>query len=61
MAESIAKYWHESFDTVMDLSKGWLRTVRTPTPQMDVFSVVIQIGADHLLSENSSHNDVVTF
>jgi hypothetical protein len=30
-----------------------LRNVRTPTAQMDFFSVITQIGADHLISERS--------
>jgi hypothetical protein len=33
--------------------RGLLRNVRTPTAQMDAFSVITQIGADHLMSQGS--------
>lgn len=33
--------------------RGLLRNVRTPTAQMDAFSVITQIGADHLMSQFS--------
>lgn len=36
-----------------DSAAGLLKTVRTPTAQMDLFSVITQIGADHLVSEKS--------
>ena len=41
-------------DPGKDLAAGLLRNVRMPTAQMDVFSVITQIGADHLVSETSS-------
>lgn len=33
-----------------------LRTVRTPTAQMDIFSVITQICADHLMNKDSGHD-----
>ena len=33
---------------------GILRTVRVPTAQMDVFSVVLQVCADHLIMQGSA-------
>lgn len=44
----------DSVDTV-------LRTVRTPTAQMDVFSVLRQICADHLVGENPGPSVLQTF
>lgn len=38
-----------------------LRNVRLPCAQMDVFSLLLQICADHLLSENSSDEQVSLF
>jgi hypothetical protein len=50
---SITGLFHSEFDSFEDLTAGLLRNVRTPTAQMDVFSVIIQLGADHLVSEVS--------
>jgi hypothetical protein len=36
-----------------DLVSAILRNVRVPSAQMDVFSVIIQVCADHLISEDS--------
>lgn len=36
-----------------DLAQGLLSNVRTPTAQMDVFAVITQIGADHLMTGES--------
>lgn len=38
-----------------------LSQVRTPTAQMDFFSVIIQLCADHLLYENSSDEEKLAF
>lgn len=40
-------------DDLVDKVAPILSNVRTPTPQMDVFSAVEQVCADHLLWENS--------
>lgn len=57
LAPAVEKYFKFEFNPSNDLSRGLLRNVRTPTAQMDVFSVITQIGADHLLSE-ASNNEV---
>ncbi|HEY3570002.1 MAG TPA: hypothetical protein VGP73_18860 [Thermoanaerobaculia bacterium] len=38
---------------VVDLVRGLLKTVRVPTAQMDVFSLFVQLCADHLLYSQS--------
>lgn len=53
-AEHIAAEYHTTFGAPLDLSEGLLANVRTPTAQMDVFSVITQIGADHFVSETSA-------
>jgi hypothetical protein len=42
------------FDAGNDRAIGLLRNVRTPTAQMDLFSVITQIAADHLMSDGSA-------
>lgn len=44
-----------------DLVSGILRNVRVPTAQMDVFSVFIQICADHLIFAKSNDEIRTTF
>jgi hypothetical protein len=44
-----------------DYMKGVLKTVRVPSAQMDVFSLFLQIIADHLLWRNSSDADKSAF
>lgn len=44
-----------------DRVKGILKTIRTPTAQMDVFSVFVQLCADHLLHEDSAQSEVSAF
>jgi len=46
---------------VKDVVKGVLKTVRIPTAQMDVFSLFVQICADHLLHSESSTDQVRAF
>lgn len=46
---------------LVDKTVDLLRNVRTPTAQMDVFSVITQIGADHLLSERSDDERLQAF
>lgn len=41
--------------------KGILRTVRIPTAQMDFFSFVVQVCADHLIHKDSSPEDIQVF
>jgi hypothetical protein len=53
-ATAVWKHFNLPFDGKDDLVAGLLRNVRIPTAQMDVFSVITQIGADHLVSETSS-------
>ena len=49
----VSRLFHLQLDIGDDLPGALLRNVRTPTAQMDVFSVITQIGADHLVSEAS--------
>ncbi len=44
-----------------DMVNGILKTVRLPSAQMDVFSFLLQIVADHLLSGDSSDDDKMRF
>lgn len=53
LAPTVEQYTSLKLDSDLDWSRGLLRNVRTPTAQMDTFSVITQIGADHLLSESS--------
>ena len=49
----VNRLYHLQLGIGDDLPGALLRNVRTPTAQMDVFSVITQIGADHLVSESS--------
>jgi hypothetical protein len=40
-------------DDIIDCIGNILGTVRIPSAQMDVFSIITQICADHLMGENS--------
>lgn len=53
-AEVISDLFRTTYTCVVDHSQGLLGNVRTPTAQMDVFSVITQIGADHFVSETSA-------
>lgn len=53
LAPTVEQFTRLKLDSDLDWSRGLLRNVRTPTAQMDTFSVITQIGADHLLSESS--------
>jgi hypothetical protein len=44
-----------------DLVKGVLKTVRVPTAQMDPFSLVLQLCADHLVHKDSSEEEKAAF
>jgi hypothetical protein len=46
---------------VDDCVKGLLKNVRVPTAQMDVFSLILQLCADHLLSAKSSQAEKAAF
>jgi len=46
---------------VNDVVSGILKTVRLPSAQMDVFSFLLQLVADHLLSSDSSEDDKTRF
>lgn len=53
LGTDVSRLFNLQLDTGDDLPGVLLRNVRTPTAQMDVFSVITQIGADHLVSEAS--------
>jgi hypothetical protein len=62
-AEVVRKYFNSRFgdDEVDDPVKRLLRTVRVPTAQMDVFSIFVQLCADHLLSKDSGSEEKRAF
>jgi hypothetical protein len=47
--------------TDADSIEGVLRTVRLPSAQMDIFSLVLQISADHLLHAGSGSQEKAAF
>lgn len=53
LAPVVEQFTKLKFESEPDWSRGLLRNVRTPTAQMDAFSVITQIGADHLISNLS--------
>jgi hypothetical protein len=58
-ASYIAQFQPECAST--DYMKHVLRTVRLPSAQMDFFSLVLQICADHLMSKDSGKEERETF
>ncbi len=54
------QYGFEGVD-LKDVVSGILKTVRLPSAQMDVFSFLLQLVADHLLSVDSSDDDKTRF
>jgi hypothetical protein len=61
LAPAVMDHFRIAVDPHFDWSAGILRTVRTPTAQMDAFSVITQIGADHLLGESSGLEELRGF
>jgi hypothetical protein len=57
----VERFTRLKFDPNNDSLRGLLRNVRTPTAQMDAFSVITQIGADHLVSESSGAEVIEAF
>lgn len=53
LAPAVEQLTKLKFNSEPDLCGGLLRNVRMPTAQMDAFSVITQIGADHLVSHLS--------
>jgi hypothetical protein len=51
----------KNFEDVEDLVRKVLPNVRTPSAQMDVFAVMLQICADHLIHSGSSPKVVEAF
>lgn len=61
---SFSSFVNEEFqlrDEVVDSVKGILKTVRLPTAQMDFFSFVLQIVADHLIYHASDAEQQAAF
>jgi hypothetical protein len=56
-AEIIKAYYSAQDLLLEDGMKAILKTVRLPSAQMDVFSFMLQLVADHLLSRDSSDDD----
>jgi len=59
-ATHIAERYRVTHD-VDDLVIGILKTVRVPSAQLDIFSVFLQLCADHLLHNESSTEDLAAF
>jgi len=57
---SIREHYTVSAPT-QDSMKGLLKTVRVPTAQMDVFSLIVQLCADHLLYASSGQQEKDAF
>lgn len=57
----VRKHFSEVNLPLLDKVDGVLRTVRTPSAHMDVFSLFIQICADHLLHKNSGSQEIDAF
>lgn len=57
----VAEYFDMAECTTKDLVEGVLRTVRLPSAQMDFFSFVLQLCADHLMHEKSGKEDQAAF
>lgn len=55
--QDLYKFEAELVDDVTKI----LKSVRVPTAQMDIFSVFLQVCADHLLSSNSSREERAAF
>jgi hypothetical protein len=47
--------------TVVDGLEGILSNVRIPSAHMDIFSYILQLGADHLVTAKSSREELRTF
>jgi hypothetical protein len=63
-AEPFADYVKEQFGLVLPLDdrvKGVLQNVRLPIAHLDFFSLVVQLAADHLMWEDSGHEERSAF
>jgi hypothetical protein len=60
LADQIRQQYHIDLP-VNDVVRGVLKTVRIPTAQMDVFSLFVQVCADHLLHNGSSDAELEAF
>jgi hypothetical protein len=54
LLEHVKEQFRKESDSKEDRVKFLLRNVRTPSAQMDVFSVIAQVCADHLMHAKSS-------
>ena len=52
---------HQFLCKTIDHTDGIYRAIRIPTAQMDFFSVLLQVCADHLISGHSCSNDLAVF
>jgi hypothetical protein len=60
LSESIKVHYGVDHE-VDDLVKGLLKTVRVPTAHMDIFSLFLQLCADHLLYTDSGPEEKAAF
>jgi hypothetical protein len=60
LSEKVKSCYHID-EAVVDCVRGLLKTVRVPTAQMDVFSLFVQLGADHLLYNKSGPEEKAAF
>jgi hypothetical protein len=61
MVSSVNDRFGKDFQNVEDLVGRVLGNVRTPSAQMDVFAVMLQICADHLIHSGSPPNVIEAF
>jgi hypothetical protein len=59
--DQVAKYFNMTDVASRDLMGGVLRNVRLPSAQIDFFSLVLQLCADHLIDENSGAEELMAF
>lgn len=61
MLPAVNDRFGKNFQNVEDLVRKVLPNVRTPSAQMDVFAVMLQVSADHLIHSGSPPNVIEAF
>lgn len=61
LVSSVNDHFNRNFQDVVDLVGRMLGNVRTPSAQMDVFAVMLQICANHLIHSGSPPNVIEAF
>lgn len=61
MAPHLKEHFGKNIDNIEDLVRKVLPNVRTPSAQMDVFAVILQVCADHLIHSGSPPKVIEAF